>query len=81
MQLKCRRAQSGVAERSDADDRLQRTLSAGLQIVFTENIENVAKDQIMMIYDIRMCVQLDSLMNERSFRKGFANRLMSATCY
>ena len=74
MHLKCRRGQSGVAERSDADGRLQRALSAALQIVFAENMKNVAKNQIIMIYNIIICVQLDSLMNERSFRKGSANR-------
>lgn len=74
MHLRYRRGQSQEPEWSDADDRLRRALDAGLQTVFTENMKNVAKNQIIMICDIRMCVQLDLLMNERSFRKGSANR-------
>ena len=38
MYTRCSREQPGVAERSDADDRLRRALNAKLWNMFTENI-------------------------------------------
>ena len=74
MYIRYGRGQSGVAERSDADDRLRSIVDARLQSNSIENIKNIAMKLVMMILHIRICVQLDSLVNKRSFRKGCVNR-------
>ena len=74
MYIRYGREQSGVVEWSDADDRLRSIVDARLQSDSIENIKNIAMKLVMMILHIRICVQLDSLVNKRSFRKGCANR-------
>ena len=57
------REQSGVVEGSDADDRLQGALDAGFQNISTENIENNAGKQTMMIRVARSSEKLGKLLN------------------
>ena len=75
------RVQSGVAERSDADDRLRNTVDARLESSSVEeNIKNIVMKPLMVRLHMLICVQLDSLVSKRSCRKGCANSKMSVTC-
>jgi hypothetical protein len=59
----------------DASSREWRSVvDARSQSSSIENIKNTAMKVVMMMLHIRICVQLDSLMSKRSFRKGCANR-------
>ena len=50
------REQPGVAEQSDADDRLRSALENQFQSVFTHNIENTITGYVFMTVDRDMCV-------------------------
>ena len=59
-----------MAERSDADDRLQSVLDARFRNSSTENIEHIATKQAMMACHIDIYVELGSLVNKHFSRKG-----------
>ena len=58
-----------MAERSDADDRLQSALDARFRNSSTENTENIATKQAMMACHISIYVYLGSLLNKHFFQK------------
>ena len=60
--------------RSESGDRLRSLLEVELQIIFIENMKNIATKYVMKIYDTLLTVQLGSWMSKLSFRKGYTNR-------
>ena len=56
MYIRCWRVQPGVAEQSDADDRLQSALENQFQSGFMQNVENTITGYVFKIVDRNMCV-------------------------
>ena len=74
----CRRywcKQPGVAQQSDADDRLRSALENQFQSGFTENIENTSTDYVFMTVYRNMCVV--RIIGEETFfqKKGLSKSL------
>ena len=69
------REQPGVAEQSDADDRLRSALENQFQSCFTENIENTITDYVFMPVYRNMCVV--RIISEETFlkKKGLCKSL------
>ncbi len=56
----CWREQSGVAERSDADDRLRSAMDIGSQIIFTEIERTLFKEHLKSFLEYTCCTEYTS---------------------